>query len=53
MDQNHATEYFSNGHRLLLAVNDACVTCSFGVQAEEIIVLCHENPSGGSSELKL
>ena len=53
MDQNNATKHFSNGHRLLLAIGYAGVGYSLRVQPEKIIVLGHQNTSGGCGEFKV
>jgi hypothetical protein len=53
MDQDKATEHFSNGHRLLRAIGYASVGYSLRLQPEKIIVLGYRNTSGRSGEFKV
>ena len=53
MDQNHATEHFADRHGLLLAVGDARVGRSLGVQPEKVIVLRYDDTLRGGGELEV
>ena len=52
MDQNKATEHFSDGCGLLPAIDDASVRHASGMKFDEIIVLRYDNTSGRGGELK-